>query len=181
MAGRGMDASKAQRQTAPALPGIPRRDVLWLAVGGLAAAAAAQWPHAGRDELLDADIVEIDLAPIEVGSSVTVRWRGERVTIRRRTAKEIAAARAVPLVELRDPQSDEDRIKPGRDEWLVVVARCTHKGCRPVGEAGDFGGWFCPGHGSTYDTAGRVRSGPAPRNLAVPPYEFVGESIIRIG
>ncbi len=128
----------------------------------------------------------VDLAPVAVGQRITVVWRGKPVFIDHRTEEEIKRAEDMPLDQLVDPQPDSARVKPGETEWLVVVGVCTHLGCIPLGQKsgeprGDFGGWFCPCHGSHYDTAGRIRKGPAPRNLVVPPYEFTGDKTIRIG
>lgn len=125
--------------------------------------------------------IRFDVAPIAEGSSVTIMWRGLPVFVRHRTAAEIEEARAVPLSELKDPETDQDRVLEGHDQWLIMVANCTHLGCVPVGEAGDFDGWFCPCHGSHYDTSGRIRRGPAPANLVVPPYEFITDTIVQIG
>jgi ubiquinol-cytochrome c reductase iron-sulfur subunit len=127
---------------------------------------------------------EVDIEPIAVGQAVTVVWRGKPVFVRRRTEEEISEARAVPLSQLRDPQTDQSRVI--RDPWLVVVGICTHLGCVPLGQKptdphGDYGGWFCPCHGSHYDTSGRIRLGPAPANLAVPEYSFTSDTQIRIG
>jgi ubiquinol-cytochrome c reductase iron-sulfur subunit len=127
---------------------------------------------------------EVDLAPIKEGQSVTVTWRGKPVFIRRRTAEEIAKAKTDDTVGLPDPQADAERVK--KPEWLVLVGVCTHLGCVPLGQKvgesrGDFGGWFCPCHGSHYDTSGRIRKGPAPKNLAVPGYAFLSDTTIRIG
>lgn len=113
---------------------------------------------------------EVDLTSIPEGKNVTIKWRGKPVFIRHRTAQEIQEAQAVPMSELRDPQADADRVKT--PEWLVVLGICTHLGCVPIGEAGDYDGWYCPCHGSHYDISGRIRKGPAPLNLEVPPYEF---------
>ena len=123
--------------------------------------------------------IEVDLSAIETGQSITVTWRGKPVFIRRRTQGEIAEARTVANTELPDPQNDAERVQ--KDEWLVMVGICTHLGCVPLGQAGDFNGWFCPCHGSHYDTSGRIRKGPAPKNLEIPSYEFVGDSRIKIG
>jgi ubiquinol-cytochrome c reductase iron-sulfur subunit len=112
--------------------------------------------------------VEVDLSNIPEGSSVTFKWRGKPVFIRRRTEQEIDAARSVPLNELKDPQADDARVK--KPEWLVLLGVCTHLGCVPMGNAGEFGGWFCPCHGSHYDTSGRIRKGPAPLNLGTPSF-----------
>jgi ubiquinol-cytochrome c reductase iron-sulfur subunit len=128
--------------------------------------------------------IEADLSAIAPGQALTVTWRGRPVFIRHRTADEIAAARADDAVSLRDPQTDQQRVQ--RPEWLIVVGICTHLGCIPLGQKageprGEFGGWFCPRHGSMYDTAGRARKGPAPRNLDVPPYAFLDDTKVRIG
>jgi ubiquinol-cytochrome c reductase iron-sulfur subunit len=125
--------------------------------------------------------VEYDVSAIPVGQSVTIKWRGSPVFVRHRTQKEIDEARAVPMADLKDPQRDQDRVKPGHDQWLVMIALCTHLGCIPVGDAGDYDGWLCPCHGSQYDSSGRVRKGPAPKNLIVPPYKFVSDTVIQIG
>ena len=125
--------------------------------------------------------VEVDISKIKVGEEKTVKWRGKPVFIKRRTAAEIKAARSVDLNELKDPQKDEDRVKKGKEEWLVTIGICTHLGCVPMGGAGEFKGWFCPCHGSVYDTSARIRKGPAPKNLAVPPYEFLNDTTIKIG
>jgi len=113
---------------------------------------------------------EIDLTNIPEGKNVTMKWRGKPVFVRHRTASEIQEASRVNVTELRDPETDADRVK--KPEWLVVLGICTHLGCVPIGEAGDYHGWYCPCHGSHYDISGRIRKGPAPLNLEVPPYEF---------
>jgi len=170
--------------------GRSRRDFLYLATGAMAAvgAAAAIWPfidsmNPAADTLALASI-EVDLSPVEVGQAITVTWRGKPVFIRHRTEEEIEAARAVDLGALPDPQADDERVIEA--PWLVMVGICTHLGCVPLGQRpsdpkGDFGGWFCPCHGSHYDTAGRIRRGPAPRNLDVPQYSFTSETAIQIG
>jgi ubiquinol-cytochrome c reductase iron-sulfur subunit len=127
---------------------------------------------------------EVDLSAIESGQSVTVVWRGKPIFIRRRTQEEIDAARSVSLSDLPDPVADEDRVH--NPEWLVIVGICNHLGCVPRGQRttdphGDYGGWFCPCHGSHFDTSGRIRKGPAPNNMEVPPYTFVNDTSIRIG
>jgi len=114
--------------------------------------------------------VEVDLAAIPEGKNVLIKWRGKPVFIRHRTQDEIQEAQKVNVASLRDPEKDEDRVK--KPEWLIMIGVCTHLGCVPIGEAGDFGGWFCPCHGSHYDISGRIRKGPAPLNLAIPEYEF---------
>ncbi|HCD17843.1 MAG: ubiquinol-cytochrome c reductase iron-sulfur subunit [Rhizobiales bacterium TMED83] len=162
-----------------------RRDFLYLATGAFAAVGAANvvWPLIDQMNP-DASVkalasIEVDLAAIETGQSITVSWRGKPVFIRRRSANEIAEARNVSFDALPDPQGDEARVT--KDEWLIMVGICTHLGCVPLGQAGDFNGWFCPCHGSHYDTSGRIRKGPAPKNLEIPPYEFVGDTRIKIG
>ena len=122
---------------------------------------------------------EVDISNVEIGQSITVLWRGKPVFIRRRTDEEIAKARDVNLEELKHPEKDEDRAKD--PEWLVMLGVCTHLGCVPLGDKGEYGGWFCPCHGSHYDTSGRIRKGPAPTNMEVPKYEFVNSNIIKIG
>jgi ubiquinol-cytochrome c reductase iron-sulfur subunit len=125
--------------------------------------------------------VEIDLAPIAEGQVVKVFWRSKPIYVFHRTKKEIDEARAVNVASLPDPQSDQQRVKEGHDPWLVVIGICTHLGCIPLAQQGTYGGFFCPCHGSVYDTSGRIRQGPAPLNLELPPYEFVSDSRIRIG
>ena len=122
---------------------------------------------------------EVDISNVEKGQSITVLWRGKPVFIRRRTDEEIAKARDVNLEELKHPEKDEDRAK--NPEWLVMLGVCTHLGCVPLGDKGEYGGWFCPCHGSHYDTSGRIRKGPAPTNMEVPKYEFVNSNTIKIG
>lgn len=170
--------------------GKTRRDFLMVATAtvGVVGAALAAWPfidmmNPAADTLALAT-TGVDLSPIEEGQRITVVWRGKPVFIDHRTAADIETARTVSLDGLIDPESDEDRVQ--RPEWLVVVGICTHLGCIPLGQRagearGEFGGWFCPCHGSHYDTAGRIRRGPAPTNLVVPPYEFVDDTTIRIG
>jgi ubiquinol-cytochrome c reductase iron-sulfur subunit len=153
-------------------------------------AALAMWPFIAQmnpDASTQAVAsIEVDLAPVETGQAITVMWRGKPIFIRNRTKEEIEQARAVPLSQLPDPEADAKRVKKGHENWLVMVGICTHLGCVPKGQSpndrkGDYGGWFCACHGSQYNTSGRVRVGPAPRNLEVPPYEFVSDSKIRIG
>jgi ubiquinol-cytochrome c reductase iron-sulfur subunit len=122
---------------------------------------------------------EVDVSEVSPGQSITVLWRGKPVFIKRRTEEEISKARDVDLKELKDPEKDEDRAK--NPEWLVMVGVCTHLGCVPLGDKGEYGGWFCPCHGSHYDTSGRIRKGPAPTNMEVPKYEFVNSNTIKIG
>ena len=171
-------------------PDQERRDFLYITTGAFAAvgAAATLWPfikslNPSADALAEAT-TEVDVAGVEEGQSITVVWRKRPVFIRRRTAPEIEQATATPVDDLPDPEADADRVL--EPEWLVVVGVCTHLGCIPLGQKagenrGDFGGWFCPCHGSHYDTSGRIRRGPAPANLVVPEYAFLDESTIRIG
>jgi len=123
--------------------------------------------------------IEVDISNIQEGKEITVLWRGKPVFIKRRTKKEIQKAEQVSMKDLVDPQEDKDRVK--KSEWLVVVGVCTHLGCVPIGGKGEFNGWFCPCHGSHYDTSGRIRKGPAPTNLEIPKYEFVSNNKIKIG
>ena len=122
---------------------------------------------------------EVDVSTVEPGQSITVLWRGKPVFIKRRTVEEIEKAREVDLKDLKHPEKDEDRAK--NPEWLVMLGVCTHLGCVPLGNKGEYGGWFCPCHGSHYDTSGRIRKGPAPLNMEVPKYEFVNANTIKIG
>jgi ubiquinol-cytochrome c reductase iron-sulfur subunit len=124
---------------------------------------------------------EVDISNIKVGESKKVMWRGKPISIRRRSAAEIAEAQAVDLKDLKDPQKDSDRVKLGKDEWLVTIEICTHLGCIPIVGQGEYKGWFCPCHGSQYDSSARIRKGPAPKNLEIPPYEFLSETKIKIG
>jgi ubiquinol-cytochrome c reductase iron-sulfur subunit len=162
-----------------------RRDFLYLATGAVAAIGAANivWPlidQMNPDASVKAlSSIEVDLTAIESGQSITVKWRGKPVFIRRRTQNEVADAQNVAATDLPDPEIDADRVI--KDEWLIMVGICTHLGCVPLGQAGDFNGWFCPCHGSHYDTSGRIRKGPAPKNLEIPPYDFVGDTRIKIG
>ena len=123
--------------------------------------------------------IDVDLSAIAEGSSVTVKWRGKPIFVRHRTPKEIKEAVDVPLALLPDPQADAQRVK--KPEWLVVIGVCTHLGCIPLGNQGEYDGWFCPCHGSAYDTSGRIRKGPAPKNLEVPSYAFASDTKLTIG
>ena len=170
--------------------GAPRRDFLKLVTGAFAAVGvgAIAWPfiaslQPAKDTLALAN-ADVDLAPITEGQAITVMWRGKPVFVRNRTAKEIQEARAVPTNSLPDPATDQSRVQ--KDQWLILVGICTHLGCVPTGQRttdarGDYGGWFCPCHGSHYDTSGRIRKGPAPRNLDVPQYAFTSDTKVRIG
>lgn len=170
--------------------GETRRDFLLIATGavGVVGAGLAVWPfidsmNPAADTLALAS-TGVDIAAVEVGQAITVVWRGKPVFIRHRTPTEIEEAEAVPLDQLPDPQADAARVE--KPDWLVLIGVCTHLGCIPLGQKpsdprGDYGGWFCPCHGSHYDTSGRIRKGPAPLNLAVPPYEFTDDTTIMIG
>jgi ubiquinol-cytochrome c reductase iron-sulfur subunit len=162
-----------------------RRDFLFIATGAMAAvgAAAVVWPLINQmspdASTLAMASSEVDIGSIPVGQIVTVKWRGKPVFISHRTAKEIKEAEDVDWKTLRDPQPDSARVK--KPEWLIVIGVCTHLGCIPLGHQGDYGGWFCPCHGSQYDTSGRIRKGPAPLNLAVPEYSFLTDTKVKIG
>ena len=162
-----------------------RRDFIFTASYALGAigVGAAVWPlidQMNPDASVKAlSSTEVDVSEVSPGQSITVLWRGKPVFIKRRTEEEISKARDVDLKELKDPEKDEDRAK--NPEWLVMLGVCTHLGCVPLGDKGEYGGWFCPCHGSHYDTSGRIRKGPAPTNMEVPKYEFVNNNTIKIG
>ena len=170
--------------------GETRRDFLTLTAiaAGVVGTGIAVWPLVNSmnpsADVLALSSTEVDLAPIEEGQSVTVIWRGKPVFVRYRTPREIVEAQDVDITELRDPETDAERVQ--EPQWLVMIGICTHLGCIPKGQKvgepkGDYDGWFCPCHGSHYDSSGRVRKGPAPENLAIPPYQFLDESTIKIG
>ena len=188
----------------PAEAGLSRRDFIFISATAFAAvgAAAALWPAIDQmnpdAKALSTATLELDLSPIQAGQAVTLLWRGKPIFIRHRTPAEIARAQATPITDLKDPfaqvlgapgdlpAADANRTKPGKENWLVLIGICTHLGCVPKGQTpgdprGPYGGWFCVCHGSVYDTAGRIRQGPAPRNLDIPPYEFIADTKIRIG
>jgi ubiquinol-cytochrome c reductase iron-sulfur subunit len=177
-----------------------RRDFLYLTTGmaGAVGAAAVAWPFIDQmrpdASTLALASIEVDVASLQPGMSLTVKWRGKPVFIRNRTDKEVEEANAVALADLKDPvarnanlpadatATDLDRSAgKEKENWIVMIGSCTHLGCVPLGQAGDFGGWFCPCHGSHYDTAGRIRKGPAPENLAVPTFAFATDTVIKIG
>jgi ubiquinol-cytochrome c reductase iron-sulfur subunit len=163
------------------------------AMGAIGTIAVA-WPFINNlnpaADTLALSTVEVNVAPVQVGQAITVKWRGKPLFIRHRTPEEIKAAEEVPMSELRDPQTDNSRVtdtaKKVRPEWLIMIGVCTHLGCVPLGNnpgdpKGEFGGWFCPCHGSMYDTSGRIRKGPAPLNLAIPGYLFTSDTLVRVG
>lgn len=169
-----------------------KRDFIFLATGAAAAAGVASfaWPLVAQmgkaADTLAAGSIEIDLGKIGEGQQLKMLWRGKPVFVRHRTAAEIAEAESVDVSALPDPQTDDERLVPKPDgsldpKYLVMVGVCTHFGCVPVGEAGEYDGWYCPCHGSHYDTSGRIRKGPAPKNMEIPPYTFVSDNIIKVG
>ena len=165
-----------------------RRDFLYIATAsaGAVGAAGAVWPLVAQmnpdaSTIAAGAPIEVDLGPITEGQVIKVFWRGKPIFISHRTKKEIEEAESVNLASLPDPQPDSARVKPGKAQWQVLIGICTHLGCIPLAHQGDFDGYFCPCHGSQYDSSGRIRKGPAPLNLAVPPYEFLTDTKIRIG
>jgi ubiquinol-cytochrome c reductase iron-sulfur subunit len=165
-----------------------RRDFLYIATGAVAAvgAAAAVWPFVAQmnpdaSTIAAGAPIEVDLTPIAEGQDIKVFWRGKPIYIMNRTKKQVEEARNVALSALPDPQTDQERTKEGHEQWLVVIGICTHLGCIPIAHEGNYDGFFCPCHGSQYDSSGRIRQGPAPLNLPVPPYQFVSDSKIQIG
>ena len=160
--------------------------MLFIATGaaGAVGAGSVAWPlihqmNPDASTIAAGAPIDVDLSAIAVGASVTVKWRGKPIFVRHRTTKEIKEAVDVPLAQLPDPQADAQRVK--KPEWLVVIGVCTHLGCIPLGNQGDYDGWFCPCHGSVYDTSGRIRKGPAPKNLEVPNYVFASDTKLTIG
>ena len=191
----------SEHQTSSDTPSEPtRRDFLYLATGmaGAVGVAAVAWPFIDQmrpdASTLALASIEVDVSSLQPGMSLTAKWRGKPIFIRNRTEKEVEEAKAVQLADLKDPvarnaniaadaqATDLDRSAgEGKENWIVMIGSCTHLGCVPLGQAGDFGGWFCPCHGSHYDTAGRIRKGPAPMNLAVPNFAFTSDTVIKIG
>jgi ubiquinol-cytochrome c reductase iron-sulfur subunit len=172
--------------------GDTRRDFLLhsTVAFGAVGAAVGVWPliHSMNPaaDTLALSTTEFSVANLQEGQAITIIWRGKPVFVRMRTPAEIEAARAVSLDELPDPQTDQQRVAEGKDQYLILEGSCTHLGCIPLGTKamdprGDFGGWFCPCHGSHYDTSGRIRKGPAPENLKVPPYQFITDTTVRVG
>jgi ubiquinol-cytochrome c reductase iron-sulfur subunit len=174
-----------------------RRDFLYIATGAVAGVgvALAAWPFIDQmnpsSAVLALASIEVDISAIQVGQQVVANWRGHPLFIRRRTPAEISEARAVAVSDLPDPDARNANLPEGspatdanreiKPEWLILVGVCTHLGCTPTVNEGDFGGWLCHCHGSQYDTAGRIRKGPAPQNLAVPPYAFLSDTKIKVG
>ncbi|MBU4527248.1 MAG: ubiquinol-cytochrome c reductase iron-sulfur subunit [Hoeflea sp.] len=177
-----------------------RRDFLYITTGATAAvgAAAFAWPFIDQmrpdASTLAVSTIEVNVASVEPGMSLTVKWRGKPVFIRNRTPEEIEESKAVAIADLKDPLARNANLDAtaeatdvarsageGKENWLVQIGVCTHLGCIPLGQAGDFGGWFCPCHGSHYDTSGRIRKGPAPENLPVPTFAFTSDTVIQIG
>ena len=162
-----------------------RRDFLFTAsyTVGAVGLGATIWPFIDQmnpDSSVKAlATTEVDISQIEPGKSITVLWRGKPVFIKRRTETEISEAKAVSLDDLKHPEKDEDRVK--KPEWLVMMGICSHLGCVPLSDKGEYNGWFCPCHGSHYDTSGRIRKGPAPTNMEIPKYAFIDDNTIRIG
>ena len=162
-----------------------RRDFLFTAsyTIGAVGLGATIWPFIDQmnpDSSVKAlATTEVDISQIEPGKSITVLWRGKPVFIKRRTESEISEAQSVKLEELKHPEKDQDRVK--KPEWLVMLGICTHLGCVPLSDKGEYKGWFCPCHGSHYDTSGRIRKGPAPVNMEIPKYTFVDDNTIKIG
>ena len=191
----------SEHETSSETLGEPtRRDFLYLATGmaGVVGAGAVAWPFIDQmrpdASTLALASIEVDVSSLQPGMSLTAKWRGKPVFIRNRTDKEVEEANAVALADLKDPVARNANLPAdaqatdisrsageGKENWLVMVGVCTHLGCVPLGQSGEYNGWFCPCHGSVYDTAGRIRQGPAPINLPVPPYTFVSDTRIRIG
>ena len=180
-------------------PDEDRRDFLYIATGAVGAVGVAALAVPLIDQMnpsasvLALASIEVDLSPIEEGQSITVKWRGNPVIIRHRTPKEIEDAKAVNIADLPDPiarnanvadgseATDANRVVDGKEQYLVQMGVCTHLGCVPIGNEGEYDGWFCPCHGSHYDTSGRIRKGPAPENLPVPEYQYLSDTKIQIG
>jgi len=165
-----------------------RRDFLYIATAaaGAAAVAASAWPlisqmNPDQSTIAAGAPLEVDLNPIAEGQIIKVFWRGKPIFVSHRSQKEIKEARDVNWQALPDPQSDQARVKEGHDQWLILIGICTHLGCIPLARQGSYNGFFCPCHGSVFDTSGRIRQGPAPTNLPIPPYAFLSDNKIKIG
>lgn len=180
--------NNAKISTSEKIKNPKRRDFMVLTASALAGvgAVAATIPFISSmnpsKDVKALATIEVDVSNLQPGDEMKVKWRGKPVFIKRRTQDEISRARNVNVADLPDPQSDEERVQKGKDEYLVVVGVCTHLGCVPLGKnSGNYKAWFCPCHGSHYDTSGRIRKGPAPKNLLVPKYSFISDKIIKIG
>ncbi len=165
-----------------------RRDILYVATASVAAFGAASTlipliaqMNPDASTIAAGAPIDVDLAPIAEGQAIKVFWRSKPIYIMNRTKKQVEEARSVAVSSLPDPQSDQARTKEGHDQWLVVIGICTHLGCIPIAYEGNYDGFFCPCHGSQYDSSGRIRQGPAPANLPVPPYAFLSDTKIKIG
>lgn len=177
----------------PSQPEPSRRDFIYIATGtvGAVGVAAFAWPLIDQmnpsADTLALSTTEVDISGVEEGQQITVKWQGKPIFVRHRTQKEIDEARAVDVSTLRDPQTDQERLIPDMNgtylpQNLIMIGICTHLGCVPIGDgAGDYDGWFCPCHGSQYDSSGRIRKGPAPKNLYIPPYKYLTETLVKIG
>ena len=168
-------------------PDPSRRDFIHIAAIAAAAGgvAAIAWPFVDQmnpsADTLALSSIEYDVSKVPLGQQVTVLFRKQPLFVRHRTPAEIAAAVGADHADMKDPATDASRVKPGKSEWLILVGVCTHLGCTPTFGGGDYKGWFCPCHGSQYDTSGRIRKGPAPKNLAVPDYAFETDTKIKVG
>jgi ubiquinol-cytochrome c reductase iron-sulfur subunit len=188
-----MADSSAAASTHPGTAGaVTKRDMLTLVTtaGVAIGVGAIAWPFIDSmnpsKDVLALSSVEFDLTPVVEGQGVTIVWQGKPIFVRHRTAAEVQTVTATPLSQLIDPAPESDRVKAGHEQWAVLIGICTHLGCVPLGNKpsdprGEYGGWFCPCHGSQYDVSGRVRHGPAPANLALPPYAFQSDTKIKIG
>lgn len=180
-------SSKIENKDEKFVCDVSKRDFMVLTASGVAAigAASAVWPLVDSlnpsADVLAMSKIDVDLSQIAPGQALTVKWQGKPIFIKNRTKEEVEEARAVKPSELKDPEDDDQRVKKGYENWLVTIGICTHLGCVPIGNQGEYKGWFCPCHGSHYDSSGRIRKGPAPSNLEVPPYEFISDTKIRIG
>lgn len=191
----------SEHETTSEITGEPtRRDFLYLTTGmaGAVGAVSVAWPFIDQmrpdASTLALASIEVDVSSLEPGMSLTAKWRGKPIFIRNRTPEEVKAANEVSLSDLKDPIARNANLpsdaqatgvdrSAGKDKenWIVMIGSCTHLGCIPLGQAGEYNGWFCPCHGSVYDTAGRIRKGPAPQNLAIPTYSFISDKVIKIG
>lgn len=164
-----------------------RRDFIHIAAGAMAVGAAGMtaWPLIEQmnpaADTLALSTIEVDISKVPLGQQIVVKFQGKPLFIRNRTPQEIQAARSASLGDMKDPQRDQDRVKAGHDNFLIVMGNCTHLGCVPTFGGGEYKGWFCPCHGSVYDTSGRIRKGPAPKNLVVPQYAFLTPSRVKVG